>query len=50
MPTISDVIAYARELVWDVGLLDWVPMTQPGAAVPGSGVTDTELRASPVGM
>lgn len=32
--------------VWDVGTLDYVPMTQPGAAA--GGLTDAQLRATPV--
>lgn len=36
--------------VWDTDLLDWVRATQAGGGVGGSGLTDGELRASPVGV
>jgi hypothetical protein len=39
----TNTLAY----VWSVGDLDWVPMEQPGGAA-GGGLTDAELRATPV--
>jgi hypothetical protein len=36
-----------KTFVWDTGTLAWVPMTQPGAG-PGGGLTNSELRATPV--
>lgn len=37
-----------RNLVWNVPTLTWIKMTQPGAG--GGGLTDAELRASPVAV
>lgn len=44
--TISDVQHYVRNQVWDTDTLAWVVMT--AAAASGGGLTDAELRASPV--
>ena len=34
--------------VWDTDALAWVRMTQPGGSSSSGGLTDTQLRASPV--
>jgi hypothetical protein len=43
---VSDVQHYVRNQVWDTNTLSWVVMTAASAA--GGGLTDAELRASPV--
>lgn len=46
MPQISDVIQYVRNRIWDANTLAWIDETASAAA--GGGLTDAELRASPV--
>jgi hypothetical protein len=37
-----------KNAVYDTNTLSWVPMTQPEGGVGGGGLTDAELRATPV--